>query len=92
MTVYRSKPTEIEAIQWLVTNLWDVLDFVSNERFYTLFGEGGAGRLLAGVDGASGWVDVAPGTWIVRARGVPSDLWPVDPDYFAEKYEEVEPS
>lgn len=44
-------------------------------------------QLLAGKDGAQGWVPVPIGHWIVRNPGDNSDMWPVDPDYFAAKYE-----
>lgn len=83
---YRSKPSEIEAIQWTGVNGPDVMEFApaaTNMRQGTL-------RLRAGKDGAQEWVPVPVGHWIVRQPGDLSDHWPVDPDYFAKKYEPAE--
>jgi hypothetical protein len=44
-------------------------------------------ELLAGKDGAQEWVPVPVGHWLVCQPGNKSDVWPVDPDYFAGKYE-----
>lgn len=44
-------------------------------------------ELLAGMNGAQGWVPVPVGHWIVRSPGVLNDHWPVDPEYFSAKYE-----
>jgi len=44
-------------------------------------------QILAGKDGAQDWVPVPLGHWIVRSVGDLSDHWPVDPAYFANKYE-----
>ena len=46
--------------------------------------------MLAGKDGAQGWVPLPLGHWVVRQPGDLSDHWPVDPDYFAGKYETAE--
>ena len=88
MPRFVSKPQEVEAIQWTGDNLYDVLAFGLNATRY----EHNLGRLmlLAGKDGAQGWVPVPLGHWIVRNPGDRSDHWPVGPDYFAAKYEEVD--
>jgi hypothetical protein len=54
--------------------------------------EFGTALILAGKDGAQGWVPVPLGHWIVRSAGDFTDHWPVDPDYFAAKYEPEEGS
>lgn len=95
---YRSKPQEVEAVQWKGYVDDDVKQFISPAE--SAVGKalmragsteecGHRGRMhpLAGKDGAQGWVPVPAGHWLVRN---PSDLtghWPVDPDYFASKYE-----
>lgn len=101
---YRTKPSEIEAIQYgpefhpdLVRQ---VAEFISgwslDEEEHIEYVEPGepwdppehATILIeAGKDGAQGWVPVPLGHWIVRQPGDLSDHWPVDPDYFARKYE-----
>lgn len=86
---YQSKPSIIEAVQWTGDNFDEVQRFTSSARM----SNGGVGPrfLLAGKDGAQDYVPVPPGHWIVRQPGDLTDHWPVDPDYFAKKYEPVEP-
>lgn len=81
---YRSKPTEVEAIQWTGNNLEAVEQFGVKFRFGP---PPHALRIRAGVDGAQGQVPVPIGHWIVRAKGVMNDHWPVEDDYFRDKYE-----
>jgi len=85
---YRSKPQEIEAVQWTGDNLDEL------ETFGVQFRYGPDApelvdplKIKAGKDGAQGWVPVPVGHWVVRAPGDLTDHWPVDPDYFAAKYE-----
>lgn len=91
MSLYQSKPSVIEAIHWDGENFHDC----------TVFGEGKVRfvktepsmmelQLLAGKDGAQEWVPVPVGHWIVHPPGDLSDVWPVDAEYFAGKYEPVE--
>jgi len=81
---YRSKPQEVEAIQWTGDNLDEIEAFGVKFRYSVLWQE--PFMFKAGKDGAQGYVDVPAGYWIVRQPGDLSDHWPVDPDYFAEKY------
>lgn len=83
--LYRSKPTLIEAIQWTGDNESALDDFAPGKTGSDP--DTGFLQLLAGVNGAQGWVNVPIGHWIVRNPGDTSDYWPVDPDYFAAKYE-----
>lgn len=82
---YRSRPQEVEAIQWrcLLAQVADIKAFAPGKvRVH-----GNDLELLAGKDGAQDWVPVPVGHWLVHAPGDDSDVWPVDPDYFAAKYE-----
>lgn len=88
---YRSKPTEIEAVQWN-GDPNDLRGFQAPIMFDYTDSEEGVLRLHAGVRGAQGWVDVPVGHWIVRNPGDLTDFWPVDPEVFARKYEPVEES
>lgn len=90
---YLSKPSAIDAVQWTGDNADEVASFAGLKvRFVVEDGEkmpfrnGGPLELRAGKDGAQGWVPVPVGHWLVMAPGDPSDIWPVDPDYFADKY------
>jgi len=80
---FRSRPSEIEAIQWTGDNFAELDDFDATVR-RNGFGDV---ELLAGLDGAHGWVLVPRGHWIVRPPGDPSHCWPVDPRHFNTKYE-----
>lgn len=86
-TQYRKKPMNVEAAQH------DGLDFtalqeVAGDKVRIDPGTG-ALELLAGKDGAQGWVPVPVGHWIVRNPGDLSDVWPVDAEFFARTYDEV---
>lgn len=91
--LYRSKPQQVEAIQWtgpdvedrLVDGYFGGLPVDKVEQYIRFAGDGL--ELRAGKDGAQGWVPVPVGHWIVRSPGDLTDHWPVDPDYFAAKYE-----
>lgn len=88
--LYRSKPQDVEAIQWLDHNIDEILAFAPDKARI-------AGdlphmhlELLAGKDGAQEWVPVPAGHWLVHLPGDLSDVWPVDDDYFTGKYEAVD--
>lgn len=89
MTLYRSRPTLVEAVRWTG----------DNERELDRFAPGKTGRdpetgemqLLAGKDGAQEWVPVPVGHWLVHPPADLSDVWPVEHEWFTDKYEEVGP-
>ena len=86
--LYRSKPQEVEAVQWLGDNA-DEVGRIAPYKFATEEDRDGVtfGWLKAGTNRAQGHVPVPVGHWVVRKPGDVTDLWPVDPDYFAAKYE-----
>jgi hypothetical protein len=88
VTTYSSKPSLIEAVQWTGDNIKEIADF--GVAFRSRNPEW-ALEILAGKDGAQDFVPVPVGHWVVRAVGDLTDHWPVDPDYFANKYEEATP-
>jgi hypothetical protein len=95
MARYVSRPQHVEAVQWTGENWGEVMPFggPDGKIASTVHGEapnvavGEPLQLLAGKDGAQGWVPVPVGHWIVHMPADKSDIWPVDPDYFAAKYE-----
>lgn len=92
MPTFVSRPQTVEAIQWTGENIHEVGDFLECELRVHVNSDSSLSdlQILAGQDGAQGWVPVPAGHWIVRR---PDDLnhhWPVDPDYFASKYERPE--
>lgn len=85
MSLYRSKPSTVEAVQWTGKNEEEVTSFAGPKAYVV---DGGTGlSLLAGKDGAQEWVPVPVGHWLVCQPDDKSDIWPVDPDYFGAKYE-----
>lgn len=86
MSTYRSKPQTVEAVQWTGDHdsFFEVDEFADEKVFLH---HDGALDLLAGKDGSQQWVPVPVGHWLVNQPGDKSDIWPVDPDYFAAKYE-----
>lgn len=100
--LYKSKPSTVEAIQYGPTFRAGLVDEVASFIAGRPIGGSDAVGYVqpapswnedetilieAGADGAQGWVPVPVGHWIVRAPGDYTDHWPVDPDYFAAKYE-----
>lgn len=84
---YRSRPSEIEAMQWTGDNVYECIEFTDNRAGTD---DDGVMRLLAGQDGAQEWVPVPVGHWIVRRAGDLTDHWPVSVEHFANKYERVD--
>lgn len=87
---YVSKPQEVEAIHWTGQNWAECVMWARGKARFTprpLGGQPEELTLLAGKEGAQDWVPVPVGHWLVRQPDDNSDIWPVDPDYFATKYE-----
>lgn len=97
--LYRSKPTEIEAVQWTGDNFTEVeaavgdkvrppLDTTNMAPDEVEAIDNAEDLLLnAGKDGAQKWVPVPAGHWIVHQPDDLSDVWPVEDAYFKAKYE-----
>ena len=87
---YRSKPQEVEAVQWTGDNVEEIHNFASLDEprtIVTIYQGDPELKLKAGKGGAQGWVFVPVGYWIVHNPGDLSDFWPVEPHYFAKKYD-----
>ena len=82
---YRSKPQEVEAVQWTGDNLEEVESFGVEFRYAARWND--PLKIKAGKDGEQEMVPVPVGNWIVRQPDDRTDHWPVNPDYFATKYE-----
>lgn len=97
---YRSKPVEIEAIQWDGTeetanaiNVW--IDRVREDRGWEPLGTGGF--RFSTLDGHfsevynhshDDWNRVNVGDWV--ARGTKDEFYPIDPETFALRYDPVD--
>ena len=86
MSRYRSKPSEIEAVQWTGGN-WDEVEEFAGVRVTWTGQRNERCSILAGPEGESGWVDVTTGTWIARDVETGDDYWPLSNGRMVEKYE-----
>lgn len=90
MRTFQSKPQTVCAIQWTGDN-WEELH-ASPAPVKSPVHRGSLTRelfLMAGKDGAQGWVFVPVGHWVVWSPEDLTDFWPVEDAYFRNKYEEV---
>lgn len=85
IVTYQSKPTLVEAAQWLGEGLGDIQELALHK--IRIDPATRRLELRAGKDGVQGWVPVPVGHWVVRNPGDASDLWPVEEKYFDSKYE-----
>lgn len=85
---YRSKPSEIDAIQWLGTNGAEVVAFAPGKVALPNPPDTSTLLIIAGVGGQQGWVPVSLGDWLGRNPDE-SDLWPIEAARFAAKYEPI---
>lgn len=93
MPRYRSKPVEVEALQWTGDNEDELRAFVG-DLFEAVAPEDRGDdpdQTAAVLDTRHGaWRCVYVGQWIVK--GVKGEVYPVADDVFAETYEPVEAS
>lgn len=90
--IFESIPQQVQAIQWTGHNVEEILDFGApvciacepplDDGYITL-------ELTAGVNGVQGLVPLPIGHWIVGRLGEIMDFWPVEDNYFQNKYRAV---
>jgi hypothetical protein len=83
MKVRPKRICEIECVQWTGSRE----SYEEIVRLGAKFDPFEEASLIAGVDGARGWVPVPVNHYIFK--GSSNAFWPVDPDYFNENYEVV---
>jgi hypothetical protein len=81
MAKYRKKPVEIEAIQWIGTNLDEIRSFINVGRYYIST----AGDLV--IPTLEGDHIASKGDFIIK--GVRGELYPCKPDIFRLTYDYV---
>ena len=79
---YVSRPTSVEAVYWDGTDV--VLDALFDKGCHLRYDLGEL-QIMAGVDGAQGYVDVPVGHYVICAA--PNDFYPCAKKYFEDKYE-----
>ena len=93
MAKYKKKPVVIEAIQWIGTNVDEILGFVVTKaelRRIDVIGPNG-GTIPGGglvISTLEGDMTASPDDWIIK--GVKDEFYPCKPDIFAATYDKVE--
>ena len=89
MALFDRKPVApLEALQWDGRNFDAIADWVGQDRIRYVGTHDSRLEwsrlewleLWCGTDGAQGWVPVPVDHWI--AKSSPTDLYPIDPEYF----------
>ena len=78
---YRTKPCEIEAIQWTGNNEEEILSFVKNKHYISFDGD----LYLITLEGE---MKANVGDYIIK--GLRGDFYPCKPDVFQKKYELID--
>ena len=82
---YKTKPCEIEAIEWNGSNFEEVSNFASGKVYMELlFGTEDYGLVVATLEG---YMTASIGDFIIK--GLRGEFYPCKPDVFHKKYEEV---
>ena len=78
---FRTKPCEIEAVQWTGRNVVEIMRFVKNERAIITNGV----LIIKTLEG-----DMVASTGDYIIRGLRGEYYPCKPDVFQKKYEPCE--
>lgn len=81
MARYRTKPCEIEAIQWIGNNEQEIYNFVKDKYYFSF-----DGHLM--IETLEGDMKATVGDYIIK--GLRGEFYPCKPDVFEKKYEAVE--
>lgn len=92
MAKYRTRPCEIEAIQWNGLNLIDIKEFVGEALEYDIIDTAwqvGKGRPIVDIriKTLEGVMHASVGDFIIK--GLRGEFYPCKPDVFRQKYEFV---
>lgn len=90
---YRTKPCEIEAIQWTGLNLEEIKEFVGESLIYSIHDtayEAGVypPQVFIEIKTLEGIMNASKGDYIIK--GLRGEFYPCKPDVFEKKYELVE--
>lgn len=89
---YKTKPVEIEAIQWTGLNLEEIKQFVGESLEYDILDtawEVGKGRphIYIKIHTLEGDMNASVGDYIIK--GLRGEFYPCKPDVFEKKYEVI---
>jgi hypothetical protein len=80
---YRKRPVEVEAVQFVGTNIVEIAQFIADRdgQFIPTLG-------YIDIVTLEGTMTASPGDWVIC--GVAGELYPCKPDIFEATYEPVE--
>ena len=89
---YKTKPCEIEAVQWNGFNLEELEDFVGEALFYDVCNvpsqvDKGIPLIIVGIKTLEGRMMASKGDYIIK--GLRGEFYPCKPDVFEKKYEVI---
>jgi hypothetical protein len=91
VTRYVSIPQEVQATQWTGDNEAEMLAISPKVRIAKDYLSGRVMcEVYAGVNGATGWVFVPVGDWVLHWADDLTDLWPMNDQAFRRKYRPAE--
>lgn len=83
---YRKKPVVIEAIQYTVRNVYDILDFVGDKLAMETDSDAtGCVSVKIAIKTLEGDMIVSPGDYVIK--GISNEFYPCKPDIFEKTYE-----
>lgn len=86
---YKTKPCEIEAIQWTGENLEDIISFARKSVIYDILNPGfKIVDVHMEIKTLEGNMIVSEGDYIIK--GLRGEFYPCKPDVFEKKYELIE--
>lgn len=92
---YKTKPCEIEAVQWDGSNQKEIMDFVGESLIYNIFNfdttwdnDKDSPYVYMAIRTLEGNMKVSEGDYIIK--GLRGEFYPCKPDVFERKYELVE--
>ncbi len=89
---FRKKPVVIEAVQWVGSNLDEVMAFCAGNATYELMARGNSELIISTLEDGEGTAQhvASRGDWIIR--GVQGEYYPCKPDIFTATYENAYPT
>lgn len=84
MPMFRKKPVEVEAQQFMDGSMLDLLRWIAKHNGVAMGKTSG----VIHISTLEGIMEASPGDWIIR--GVKGEFYPCKPDIFEATYEKVE--
>lgn len=83
---YRNKPVVIEAIQYVVSNVYDILDFVGDKLIMETDSDSTGGiSIKIAIKTLEGKMLVSPGDYVIK--DISNEFYPCKPEIFNKTYE-----